>query len=58
MEMSWGLNFLSVQHGVATTPLLEQRVFPAAVHNKAIQKCRESLRVSPEDKAYLNTLKL
>ncbi len=58
MALAWGLSVFFVKQRAATLPLLEQRVFPAAVHNKAIQKCRESLRVSPEDKAYLNTLKL
>ena len=52
-----GIERLFVKQRAKTLPLLEQGVFPAAVHNKAIQKCRESYRVSAEDKAYLNTLK-
>lgn len=52
-----GIERLFCQQRAKTLPLLEQGVFPAAVHNKAIQKCRESYRVSAEDKAYLNTLK-
>ena len=57
MALAWGLSVFFVKQRAKTLPLLEQGVFPAAVHNKAIQKCRESYRVSAEDKAYLNTLK-
>ena len=58
MALGWGLSVFFVKQRERTLPLLEEKVFPPAVHNKAIQKCRESLRVSAEDKAYLNTLKI
>lgn len=58
MALAWGLSVFFVRQREKTLPLLEQRVFSPAVHNKAIQKCRESLRVSAGDKAYLNTLKV
>lgn len=57
MALAWGLSVFFVKQREKTLPLLAQAVFPIAVHNKAIQKCRESLRVTPEDKALLNTLK-
>lgn len=57
MALGWGLSVFFVKQREKTLPLLEQAVFPPAVHNKAIQKCRESLRVTAEDKALLNTLK-
>ena len=39
-------------------PYIEGRRLDAWTHNKAIQKARESYRISPEQKAYLNTLKI
>ena len=41
-----------------TLQLLEQQTLEPWVQNKAIQKCRESYRVSPEDKVLLNALKV
>ena len=58
MALGWGLSVFFVKQREKTLPLLEGKIFPPAVHNKAIQKCRESLRVSAEDKGYLKTLKL
>ena len=58
MALAWGLSVFFVKQREKTLPLLEQRVFSPAVHNKAIQKCRESFRVSEADKAYLQTLKI
>ena len=37
---------------------LENRTLPLWVHNKAIQKARESYRIDADTKAYLNTLKI
>ena len=41
-----------------TLPLIESKSLPKFVHNKAIQKARESFRISDEKKAYLNGLKI
>ena len=41
-----------------TLPLIESGTLPKFVHNKAIQKARESYRVTDERKAYLNSLKI
>ena len=38
--------------------ILENRTLPLWVHNKAIQKARESYRIDADIKAYLNTLKI
>ena len=38
--------------------ILENRTLPLWVHNKAIQKARESYRIDADTKAYLNTLKI
>ena len=41
----------------AAVPYLENRVLDPWVHNKTIQKARESYRIPPEQKEYLKTLK-
>ena len=58
MALAWGLSVYFIKQRDKTLPLLEQRVFSPAVHNKTIQKCRESFRVSAEDKDYLKGLKI
>lgn len=42
----------------ATLPYIEDKKLPKWVHNKAIQKARESFRVNKEQKEYLNSLKI
>lgn len=39
-------------------PLLEGKTLPQFVHNKAIQKARESFRINEQKKEYLNSLKI
>lgn len=58
MALAWGLSTFFVKQREKTLPLLMHHCFPAPVHNKAIQKCCESLRVSDADKADLRALKL
>lgn len=41
-----------------TLPYLQQKRFNKFTQNKAIQKCRDSFRVTAEDKALLNTFKI
>ena len=41
----------------AALPFLEEGRLPLWVHNKTIQKAIESYRISPEQKAYLRTLR-
>lgn len=48
---------LDKQYGVAVKYIENRRLAPW-VHNKAIQKARESLRIPKEIKAYLNGLKI
>ena len=42
----------------AVIPFLRERRLPPWVHNKTIQKCVESYRITPEQKAYLRTLRI
>ena len=47
---------LAKQYDVAL-PYLEEQKLDTWTHNKAIQKARESYRITPEQKEYLKTLK-
>lgn len=58
MALAWALSVALVKYYDKTLPLLERPVFTRWVHNKAIQKARESFRISPEQKEYLNGLKI
>ncbi len=58
MAIAWALSVALVKHYGRTVGLLERPVFSRWVHNKAIQKARESFRVSPEQKEHLNGLKI
>lgn len=57
MGAAWLLCDALIKQYDKTIPLIESGRFPTFVHNKAIQKARESFRVSTEKKAYLNSLK-
>lgn len=58
MALAWALSVCFVKYRDKTLPIFQAKTLPDFVHNKGIQKCRESFRVSAEDKAYLNTLKI
>ena len=58
MGAAWAVaQFFTYQRDL-TLPFLEEKRFAPWVQNKAIQKIRESYRVSREDKAYLWNLRL
>ena len=57
MQARYFATALAKQYEVAVT-YLEQRRLGAWVHNKTIQKARESFRVSQEQKEYLKSLKV
>ena len=57
MAVAWALSVAFVKYRDKTLSRLEARTLDPWIQNKAIQKCRESYRVSPEDKEYLKTLK-
>ena len=58
MMIAWYFQTALVKQYNAAIPYLENQVLPTWVHNKAIQKAVESLRISDEIKAYLKTLKV
>ncbi len=58
MALAWLAAECLVKFYDRTIPLIEGKTLDRFVHNKAIQKARESFRVSDEQKAYLNSLKI
>lgn len=57
MAIAWFFAEGLVQYEAQTLPYLTSHRLAPWVHNKAIQKARESLRLTPQQKAYLQTLK-
>lgn len=58
MMIAWYFATALAKQYESTLPFLENRRLSPRIHNKTIQKARESYRVSDERKAYLNTLKI
>lgn len=58
MAQAWALSVCFVKYRDKTLAVFEERRMDSWVQNKAIQKCRESFRVSPEDKELLKTCKI
>ena len=57
MMCAWYFATALAKQWDACIPFIEKGVLPEWVHNKAIQKSVESLRVTPEHKEYLRTLR-
>ena len=57
MMVAWFFATALAKQYDAARPYLERRRLEPWVHNKTIQKARESFRISPEQKEYLKTLK-
>lgn len=58
IAIAWALSVCFVKFREKTLPLFQAQVLSPWVQNKAIQKCRESRRVSAEDKALLLQYKM
>lgn len=58
MAIAWALSVGLVKFYDKTLPYLQQNRFSQFVHNKAIQKARESYRITPEIKELLNGMKI
>lgn len=58
MAVAWTLATAYVNFQDKVNPVLENKVLPAWVHNKTIQKICESYRICDDDKKYLKTLKI
>lgn len=58
MMIAWYCATALAKQWEAVIPLLETQSMDAWTHNKTIQKARESYRITPEQKEYLNSLKI
>lgn len=58
MMQAWYFATALAKQYEAILPYLEERRLEPWVHNKSIQKAVESYRITPEQKAYLKTLKI
>jgi 3-methyladenine DNA glycosylase AlkD len=57
MEIAWYMATALAKQWEATIPYLEAKTMARWVHNRTIQKARESYRIPEEQKEYLKTLK-
>lgn len=57
MMLAWFFATALAKQWEAVLPCLTENRLSVWVHNKTIQKARESFRITPEQKAYLSTLK-
>ena len=58
MMIAWFFATALAKQWEETIPYLEERKLDVWVHNKTIQKARESYRITKEQKEYLQTLKI
>lgn len=58
MAQAWLMSVCLVKQYEKALPILEEKLLSPWVHNKSIQKAKESFRISDERKAYLNSLKV
>lgn len=58
MMVAWYFATALAKQYDATTPYIQEHKLEPWTHNKAIQKAIESYRITPEQKAYLKTLKV
>ena len=58
MAQAWAISVCFVKYRDKTEKILREQRMDPWIQNKAIQKCRESYRVSKEDKALLQKLKM
>jgi 3-methyladenine DNA glycosylase AlkD len=57
MEIAWYMATALAKQWETTIPYLEAKTMDRWVHNRTIQKARESYRITDAQKAYLKTLK-
>ena len=58
MAVAWALSICFIKYPQQTLEILKEKTLDKFVQNKAIQKCRESLRVTAEDKEMLLKYKI
>ncbi|MGN1123024.1 MAG: hypothetical protein ACI4RR_01670 [Eubacterium sp.] len=58
MAIAWALSVAYIKYEDKVLDILKNKTLDAFVHNKAIQKIRESNRVDKAKKEYLKALKI
>ncbi|MBQ8845317.1 MAG: DNA alkylation repair protein [Clostridia bacterium] len=58
MAKAWFYSFALIKQYDKTISIFENKTLSKFVHNKSLQKARESLRIDKETKDYLNLLKI
>lgn len=58
MAIAWLLSVMLVKKYEKTVPLIEKKTLPPFIHNKTIDKARDSLRIDEKTKIYLKSLKI
>ena len=58
MMLAWFFATALAKQWESTLPLFEEEKLDVWVHNKAIQKAKESYRIDADKKAYLSSLKI
>lgn len=58
MAIAWLISVALIKEYDKTLPLLINKETDIFIHNKAIQKAKESFRLSPEKKEFLNNLRI
>ena len=58
MMKAWYIATALAKQYDAVLPILQEKLMDSWSHNKAIQKARESYRITPQQKEYLSTLKV
>lgn len=58
MAVAWLLSFCLIKEYEETLPLIKSKALPTWVHNKAIQKARESRQMTDTKKDFLKSLKI
>lgn len=58
MAIAWLLSVMLVKKYEKTVPLIEGKTLPPFVHNKTIDKARDSFRIDEKTKIYLKSLKI
>ena len=58
MAIAWLLSVMLITDYEKTKPLLENKTLPRFIHNKTIDKARDSFRIDQNKKEYLKKLKI
>ncbi|MFW6047253.1 MAG: DNA alkylation repair protein [Candidatus Woesearchaeota archaeon] len=58
MALAWGISVIAVKYFDVAAELIKSKSLDKFTHNKAIQKCLESYRISTVQKEFLKNLKI